>query len=129
MSEATDLVQYRLNVKRIVALDIAQIRGPAVVRSGVRSRHWRTPGELGQSDRNRINLGPIKIVHSGATGTIGPFVGEVLVRPGGVAAVGLYDFKDGIHPQILMGKDRVTTVVRIARQKVRVDASAAVDLG
>src|ERR1022692_1277155 len=53
----------------------------------------------------------------------------MLVRPGGVAAVLLYHFEDGVHAQVAVRIDGSAVLGGIARQVVGVDAAAAVDLG
>lgn len=127
--EAVNLVEDRLNVERIVAFDIAEVGGPAVVWRGSGSVHWRTTRKLGQSHRNGVDFGPEEVIDAVAARAVGPFVGWMFVCPCCAAAVGLYDFKNGIHAQVLVRENGAAAVVGIARQKVRVDAASAVHQG
>ena len=53
----------------------------------------------------------------------------MLVGPGGAPAVRLDDLEDRIHAQILVGVDRLAGVVGIARQVIRTQPAATVELG
>ena len=73
MSVAVDLVQYRLSVKLVVALDVRETVCPAIIVGRV----WkgdRSAAAKRQSDRNGIDFWSVEIVDTAAAGTIGPFV-------------------------------------------------------
>jgi hypothetical protein len=49
---AIDLIDDRSNVKRVVALDVVEARGPAVIRRGIRKVHGCATGKLRQRHWN-----------------------------------------------------------------------------
>src|SRR5215470_4769231 len=126
--ETVNLVEHRLNMQRIVALDVVEVRGPAVVGSRSGSIDRRASGKLRKRYRNGVDLRTEEIIHAFSTWPAGPLVSGMFVRPGGPAAVGFYDLKDRIHPQVLVREYGRATVVWIPRQKRGIDATAAVEL-
>src|SRR5262249_7898936 len=84
-------------------------------------REGRAPRKR-EGDGKEVDSGTREILHAVTAGTIGPFVGWMLVGPRGASAVGLHYFKYGVDPQVLMRKDRLAAAVRIAGQKVGIDA-------
>ena len=110
MREAVDLVDDGLHVEQVVALDVAEVGGPAVVEGVVDQRYWIAARELRKPYRIRVDLRSVKIIDTFAAGAIGPLVGGVLVGPGCGAAIGFHDFENRVDLEVFMGKDRLALV-------------------
>ena len=104
--EAVDLVDHSLHVEQVVALDVAEVGGPAVVESVVDLGHWIATRKLRKRYWIRIDLRSVKIIHTCAAWAIRPFIGGVLIDPGRGAAIGFDYFENRVDLQILMREDR-----------------------
>ena len=129
MRKAIDLVDHGLHVEQVVALDVAEVGGPAVVESVVDLGHRIATRKLRKRYWIRIDLRSVKIIHTCAAGAIRPFVGGMLIDPGRGAAIGFDDFENRVDLQILMRENGGAIFGRVARKKIWIDAAAAVEQG
>ncbi len=126
---AVDLIEHRLNMQRVVTLDVVEAVRPAVVERRVLEGHDGAAGDLRQRHRDGIDFRTVEILDPFAAGSIGPLIRRVLIGPCCAAAMRLHDLEYGVHPQVLMWQERVAAVLRIAHQKCRIQAPAPVEPG
>ena len=104
MRVAVDLIQNRLNMGFVVALNVFEVGSPAIVGSWI-GYIDRVATGIGQRNWNRVDLGTKEIIDACAARTVRPFICRMLVGSSCVATVGFYNFKDGIHAEIFVRVD------------------------
>src|SRR6185437_2056889 len=128
MIVAVDLVEHRLNVQRVVALDVIEAVGPTVVRRRIGEWDGRTTGKR-QRHRDGVDLRTVKVLDTLAARTVRPLIRRMLVGPGRTATVLAHHLEYSVHAQVLMRLNGAATVLRVAHQEVRVQSATAIEPG
>ncbi len=128
MGEAVDLIEDSVYLDLVIAGDVQRAFGPVVGMGGI--RNGVAAGNVKRSNRQgndrRVDLRSKEVIRTMIARPVDPFIGRVLVDPGGVEAGFARDIEDCINAYVLLRKDGLAAIVGIARQKRRVDASAGI---
>src|SRR6266567_9127080 len=119
-----------MHVEPVIALNVLETLGPVVRRRCVGKRV--AAGNVVANGVERHGYGvdfrPVEVTYPDAARSIGPFVGRMLVGPGGVPAVLSNHFENSVGANKAVRIDRAAAFARVAWQIVGINAAASLDL-